>query len=440
MTWPDFTRRITRIALVTAALVPGLALHAQKDEATRFDRLVDDARTRIQEIDAAMVTRALRETPGSQIIDIRERLEIRQGAYPGAIHLPGGVLEWRIESLIPDPSTTIILYCGGGRRSALAADSLGRMGYADVRSVRHGWPALREVFFEPNYDELLRADLAAPGEVSRITSPYGSYVAYMPVEPPRQILVIAHGYPYPDDSRTPAQLFDHAEAYVERWQAFADQHQLVLLAPLFGSGALAGYRELFGTVIDADRFVIELVSAFGSAHVEDFDRRFVLYGHSAGGQFASRFLAMHPDRLNGVVLSAPGRYAMPHPGIPWPHGSAPTTRDALLSGDRVTKMSPALAEGHRFVPAFEGWVDAACELPIRVVVGLDDLDLQGPAPGHDGRTRVDYARNYVERMRDLAERFDCTASISLHQVEGVGHDPVALTETCQREIASLFER
>lgn len=73
------------------------------------------------------------------LIDVREESEYARGRLPGAVHLSKGVIERDIEAAVPDPATPLVLYCGGGYRSALAADALTRMGYTDVMSMDGGW-------------------------------------------------------------------------------------------------------------------------------------------------------------------------------------------------------------------------------------------------------------------------------------------------------------
>jgi rhodanese-related sulfurtransferase len=84
-----------------------------------------------------------RQQAGEQftIVDVREESEYAAGHVPGAIHLGKGVIERDIETKIPDPATPIVLYCGGGFRSALVADNLQIMGYTNVISMDGGWTA-----------------------------------------------------------------------------------------------------------------------------------------------------------------------------------------------------------------------------------------------------------------------------------------------------------
>jgi rhodanese-related sulfurtransferase len=104
-----------------------------------FLRLVDDARTRIRECTVADVKRRLDAGERFHLVDVREHEEWTRGHLPGARHLCKGVLERDVEAAIPDRHADIVLYCGGGFRSALAADNLQKMGYTRVVSMDGGW-------------------------------------------------------------------------------------------------------------------------------------------------------------------------------------------------------------------------------------------------------------------------------------------------------------
>jgi rhodanese-related sulfurtransferase len=108
----------------------------------RFAKLAEDAKSRVREVSPVEANTQLEQ--GAILIDVREGDEYAKAHARGAVHLSRGVLELRIEGLIPDPSTPILCYCGGGSRSALAADSLQKMGYTNVASVAGGFKAWRE--------------------------------------------------------------------------------------------------------------------------------------------------------------------------------------------------------------------------------------------------------------------------------------------------------
>ena len=107
----------------------------------RFVALVDAARAQIAETDAETVRRRLASGDPFTLVDVRERDEWDRGHLPGAVHLSRGVLERDAEAALPDLGAPIVLYCGGGYRSALSAQSLGAMGYTAVASMDGGWRA-----------------------------------------------------------------------------------------------------------------------------------------------------------------------------------------------------------------------------------------------------------------------------------------------------------
>lgn len=118
-----------------------------KQHSPRFVALVDDTRGRIREISAEELKAKL-EAPGDfHLVDVREESEWVEGHLPRAEHLSKGILERDVETTIPDTDAEIILYCGGGYRSALAADNLQKMGYRRVRSLAGGWRGWIEADF-----------------------------------------------------------------------------------------------------------------------------------------------------------------------------------------------------------------------------------------------------------------------------------------------------
>jgi rhodanese-related sulfurtransferase len=104
-----------------------------------FLKLVDDTRPNVREVDVASTRARMQKEPGVALVDVREDNEWDRGHIPGAIHLGKGVIERDIEQTIPDKTTEIVLYCGGGFRSVLAAEALQRLGYRNVASMAGGW-------------------------------------------------------------------------------------------------------------------------------------------------------------------------------------------------------------------------------------------------------------------------------------------------------------
>jgi rhodanese-related sulfurtransferase len=111
----------------------------------RFLRLVEEVRPRVKEATVEEVRSLAERGVKFFLIDVREESEYAAGRIPGAIHIGRGILERDIEVRVPDPGAGIVLYCGGGYRSALSADNLGRMGYTNVSSMAGGWRRWNEL-------------------------------------------------------------------------------------------------------------------------------------------------------------------------------------------------------------------------------------------------------------------------------------------------------
>jgi rhodanese-related sulfurtransferase len=109
-----------------------------------FLKIVNDAKTRIKEVTVAETRERLNANSNAKLIDVREDNEWKAAHAAGAIHLGKGIIERDIEVTAPDKSTELILYCGGGYRSALAADVLQQMGFTNVWSMAGGWKAWKE--------------------------------------------------------------------------------------------------------------------------------------------------------------------------------------------------------------------------------------------------------------------------------------------------------
>jgi rhodanese-related sulfurtransferase len=110
----------------------------------QFLKLVKDAKSRIKETNVPDVKRRVAGGEKMLLIDVREDNEWSQGHLPGAIHLGRGIIERDIEARVPDPNAKLVLYCGGGFRSAMVADNLQKMGYTNVESMDGGWKGWNE--------------------------------------------------------------------------------------------------------------------------------------------------------------------------------------------------------------------------------------------------------------------------------------------------------
>ena len=107
----------------------------------QFLNLVNDAKSRVQEVDIEGYKKMVEAGSPHMLVDTREDSEWAAGHVVGAVHLTKGIIERDIETEVPDKSTTMVLYCGGGFRSALVADALQKMGYENPISLDGGWRA-----------------------------------------------------------------------------------------------------------------------------------------------------------------------------------------------------------------------------------------------------------------------------------------------------------
>jgi rhodanese-related sulfurtransferase len=114
------------------------------DHSPGFLKIVAEAKTRVREITVDQTAAWLKQNPKVVLLDVREDSEWNSGHAVGAVHLGKGVLERDIEKLFPDTATELILYCGGGYRSALACDIAQKMGYRSVHSLIGGYKAIKE--------------------------------------------------------------------------------------------------------------------------------------------------------------------------------------------------------------------------------------------------------------------------------------------------------
>ncbi len=112
------------------------------DHAPGFLKLVNDAKTRVREITIELARERLKQNPKAVLMDVREDHEWQKEHAAEAVHLGKGILERDLEKLFPDSNTEIIMYCGGGFRSALTCDAAQKLGYRNVHSLAGGYKAL----------------------------------------------------------------------------------------------------------------------------------------------------------------------------------------------------------------------------------------------------------------------------------------------------------
>ena len=135
-----------RIAYVERLSSSVLVQDKAMNHSEAFERLVDEIRDQVTEISAEEVSAKLERQDSFVLVDVREDHEWLEGWARGAIHIGRGIIERDIEKEIPDKTTEIVLYCGGGYRSALAACNIQKMGYSNVFSMAGGikrWRALQ---------------------------------------------------------------------------------------------------------------------------------------------------------------------------------------------------------------------------------------------------------------------------------------------------------
>ena len=271
-----------------------------------------------------------------------------------------------------------------------------------------------------------------PGQVSRGEDHFGPFFTYVPDPLPTapEILVIVHGTPIKNQTED-----WNAEYYIRTWVDFADENGLVLVAPVFnqenfssrlGDHALSGYRGLFGREVPADDWVARLVQA----HRETLDLEsepFYLYGHSAGGQFAARFLVTHPEEVKKAVITAAATYPQPTDEFAWPFGMGALHTEIGWDAETINQVD--------ILPDQQKWLEAT-QVPLAVIVGLDDsselpTDL---IPGQKGRDRITIAQNWVEDMASLAEANGLESRFTISIIPGIGHSMSGLLPFSQQAL------
>jgi rhodanese-related sulfurtransferase len=115
-----------------------------KQHSPEFLKLVNDAKSRVKEIDVEAYKKMAASGEPHLLVDVREESEFAAGHVKGAAHMSKGIIERDIEEKVPDKNAPLVLYCGGGFRSALVADNLQKMGYRNAISLDGGWRALKE--------------------------------------------------------------------------------------------------------------------------------------------------------------------------------------------------------------------------------------------------------------------------------------------------------
>ena len=273
------------------------------------------------------------------------------------------------------------------------------------------------------------------GKVAELQTPYASVEYYVPPHP-RRVLVLASGYPWPDGTVSDAELKEYVRSVMRRWVSFADQNGVLLIAPAFGNDGFAGFRGMCGSVIAPDVFVDELIDGPASAAVPDLHERFSLVGHSAGAQFAARYLVAHPDRLDVAILSAPSTYPFPNSGVPWPFGEAAGSACNASGGVPTRQHSAA----NQFAPAVSKWLSVATSVPTYVMVGTRDVEQRPSAPGQMGNTRLERAHAWVDAMRTLANGAHKLSTVQFVSVPNAAHDEAKIVGPASELLKRVWKR
>jgi pimeloyl-ACP methyl ester carboxylesterase len=281
---------------------------------------------------------------------------------------------------------------------------------------------------------------STPAAIEQREHRYGTYQLYIPETRSTEsnIVVVVHGTPQPDQDAA-----DLARRFISRWTDFADQTGSVVVAPAFdqenfascdsGCGGRGGYRGLFGRIVGADDFLHEILDEV-ALEAPTSEHRFYLYGHSAGGQFANRYVARHPNRLLGVVLSAPGRYAFPEPTAAWHYGMRRWEGRIGWPGNESTHVVVEPDPG--------GWVRAAA-LPVQIVIGDRDTVSQPCQPAHcavgdTADTRIAIGARWMSAMNGLAMSNGTPARVRKEIIPDVDHNSERLTPASQEALRHMM--
>lgn len=263
---------------------------------------------------------------------------------------------------------------------------------------------------------------------------YHQYIAHGALEK-FTVLVVNHGMFSDKETATGASYNT-----LKIWRKFADEHKLILVAPVFDNENYAatvngagngGYRGLFGRKVGADIFLHNIIDEYKAAQ-KSYDGRFYLYGHSAGAQFANRYLVRHPHRVIATSFSAPAWFALPSNKHKWPLGMAKRQYTAYWPGENA-------GQAIDIRPQVSTWL-AATQIPVEVVVGELDLDKMRHVEGIGGDTHVDRAKFWVGSMNKLAQEHGRRGEVRLNIVSGVGHNYGKLARVSQKFFARALSK
>ena len=247
---------------------------------------------------------------------------------------------------------------------------------------------------------------------------HGQYWRYFPpnVKPQSHVLVICHGMLTAEHTGVTSAL-----GFLKVWIDFSNATSTVLVAPAFedetfGAGKGCphgwGYRGLYGRHIRADEFLHEIIDDLKSVN-PTYDGKFYMFGHSAGGQFASHYVVTHPDRVHTAAISAPAWLPFPTMEDNWPRGLKPRRSVRRWPGE--PKDQDVLME-----PDPKAFL-AAAELPLLITSGALDVEPIHHNPSQGGDTHVARAQSWAKAMNAYAAENDRKGRIECVIVPNVGH-------------------
>lgn len=257
---------------------------------------------------------------------------------------------------------------------------------------------------------------------------YGEFYQYAPqnIDEAFAVVVVNHGMFSSDRTAR-----DAAYNTSRRWQRFSEETGAIIIAPVFDNYRYAvttdgpqrwGYRGLFGRHQGADVFLNEIIAHYQGIN-PFYDGKIFLSGHSAGAQFANRYLVRHPDKVHAAAFSAPAWFALPTDRFAWPNGMGNRYRIVRWSGESQDKIID-------IKPERKGWLEAA-QLTVTVVVGKNDVKKIRHVDGVGGDTHVDRAIFWVNSMNEFAQQHGAEGRVKLNLVDNVGHNFGKLAAVCQ---------
>ncbi|NQV24536.1 MAG: alpha/beta hydrolase [Rhodopirellula sp.] len=275
------------------------------------------------------------------------------------------------------------------------------------------------------------------GEPTLETVEHGKYWRYLPktVTPKSHVLVICHGMLTEEHTGVTSAI-----GFLKVWIEFANATSAVLVAPAFedetfGAGTGCphgwGYRGLYGRHIGADEFLHEIIDALKGLNPE-YDGKFYMFGHSAGGQFASHYVVKHPSRVHTAAISAPAWLPFPTMEDNWPRGLKPRRSIRRWPGETEDQDVLVTPDPQAFI--------AAAELPLLITSGALDLEPLHHNASQQGDTHVARAQSWAKAMNQYAVENERKGAITCVIVPNVGHSGGTMARSTMPFLAKHMAR